>query len=80
MEICGENMRKTRRNSKLCVLLGMKRTCYILQVLARFIILMRQCLAIDVVCQQVGRNGKKRQPNQECLQTNRKYGPNASII
>lgn len=38
----------------------MKRTCYILQVLAQFIILIRQCLAIDVVCQQVGRNGKKK--------------------
>lgn len=60
MEICGENMRKIRRNSKLCVLLEMKRTCYILQVLAQFIILIRQCLAIDVVCQQVGRNGKKK--------------------
>ena len=75
MEICGENMRKTRRNSKLCVLLGMKRTCYILQVLARFIILMRQCLAIDVVCQQVGRNGKKKATESRMFADKQKIWP-----
>lgn len=73
MEICGENMRKIRRNSKLCVLLEMKRTCYILQVLAQFIILIRQCLAIDVVCQQVGRNGKKGNRSENICKSAEKW-------